>query len=166
MSVGSRRCAIKTSSCYHYWLLHFFAAADEEWKGWNRLGDPVMHIDLRDWADVAVLAPLSAHTLGKLANGLCDDTLSCVLRAWDFGHGKRPGKPVVLAPAMNTAMWEHPLTQSQLTTLQSFWNIEQYPKNEVHVVVSTNKDVGMWRSGHWCAGRRGRDFARSRGVLL
>ncbi len=75
-----------------------------------------------DWADMLVVAPLSAHTLAKISNGFCDDTLSCVIRAWDFGHGPRPGKPLLLAPAMNTAMWEHPLTLTQLSTIQSFWN--------------------------------------------
>ena len=85
------------------------------------MGDPVLHIDLRDWADIVVIAPLSAHTLAKLAAGLCDDTLTCVLRAWDLGHHvERPAKPIVLAPAMNTAMWQHPLTQQQLQTIQSF----------------------------------------------
>ena len=69
-----------------------------------------------------LVAPLSAHTLAKISNGLCDDTLSCVLRAWDYGHGLRPGKPLLLAPAMNTAMWEHPLTKLQLQTIQGFWN--------------------------------------------
>lgn len=96
--------------------------ASEEWQTWNRLGDPVLHIDLRDWADAMVIAPLSAHSLAKLANGLCDDTLSCVVRAWDFGHGTRAGKPLLVAPAMNTAMWQHPLTKQQLDTLQGFWN--------------------------------------------
>ena len=75
-----------------------------------------------DWADVLLVAPLSAHTLAKLAHGFCDDTVSCVIRAWDFGYGPRPGKPLLLAPAMNTAMWEHPLTQTQLATVQGFWN--------------------------------------------
>jgi phosphopantothenoylcysteine synthetase/decarboxylase len=99
----------------------FLYTADEEWKEWNRLGDPVLHIELRDWATVCVVAPLSAHTLAKIAHGLCDDTLSCVLRAWDYGHGERLGKPLILAPAMNTAMWQHPLTRSQLAAIQSFW---------------------------------------------
>lgn len=96
-----------------------------------------MHIDLRDWADVLLVAPLSAHTLAKFANGLCDDTLSCVARAWNFGprlmansddsteqtdqYDIRDIKPMILAPAMNTAMWEHPLTQRQLQTIQSFY---------------------------------------------
>jgi len=114
--------------------LQVIEAADE-WKAWDRLGDPVLHIELRDWAHVLVLAPLSAHSLAKIAHGLCDDTLSCVARAWDFGHYKAcgtsangtcttssrsGGKPVILAPAMNTAMWEHPLTRQQLETIQSF----------------------------------------------
>mmetsp|Transcript_9094 Transcript_9094/g.19660 ORF Transcript_9094/g.19660 Transcript_9094/m.19660 type:complete len:257 (-) Transcript_9094:1170-1940(-) len=107
---GDKNCRI--SMCY----------ADDEWKEWQKLGDPVLHIDLRDWADVILVAPLSAHTLAKISHGFCDDTLSCVIRAWDFGHGSRPGKPVLLAPAMNTAMWKHPLTQTQLSTIQGFWN--------------------------------------------
>ena len=90
----------------------------DEWKGWQRLGDTVLHIELRDWADLCLIAPLSAHTLAKLAHGLCDDLLSSVLRAWDWGYHR--AKPVVLAPAMNTAMWVHPLTAAQLATVQSF----------------------------------------------
>lgn len=102
---------------YTSWIV----APDEEWKSWNVLGDPVLHIDLRDWADIVVIAPLSAHTLAKLANGLCNDTLTCVLRAWDLGHGTRPGKPGVIAPAMNTAMYNHPVTLKQMETLVGFW---------------------------------------------
>jgi phosphopantothenoylcysteine decarboxylase len=79
---------------------------------------------LRDWADICLVAPLSAHTLAKIANGLCDDTLSCIIRAWDFGYHKNSnpsvGKPMILAPAMNTAMWEHPITAQQLSTFASF----------------------------------------------
>jgi phosphopantothenoylcysteine decarboxylase len=80
---------------------------------------------------VCVIAPLSAHTLAKLAHGFCDDTLSCIVRAWDFGHYGRntdesngdkfhAGKPIILVPAMNTAMWEHPLTTKQLNQIESF----------------------------------------------
>mmetsp|Transcript_47616 Transcript_47616/g.70894 ORF Transcript_47616/g.70894 Transcript_47616/m.70894 type:complete len:226 (-) Transcript_47616:1096-1773(-) len=96
--------------------------SDDEWKEWNQLGDPVKHIDLRDWADIVLVAPLSAHTLAKLSHGLCDDTLSCVLRAWDMGrHPTRPAKPCIMAPAMNTAMWDHPLTSKQLAEVRTFW---------------------------------------------
>lgn len=108
-----------------------------------------MHIELRDWADVVVIAPLSAHTLGKLAHGLCDDTLSCVMRAWDYGHGTttRPPKPIVLAPAMNTAMWEHPLTARQLETIQSFWNRKKYPENGIHIMVPQVKELACGEVG-------------------
>ena len=98
------------------------------------MGDPVLHIDLRDWADLLLIAPLSAHVLAKVAHGFCDDTLSCVLRAWDWGHGERLGKPVLLAPAMNTAMWQHPITQLQLSQIQQFYK-PRTPKQENGVLV-------------------------------
>lgn len=44
----------------------------------------MLHIELRRWADVLLLAPLSANTLAKVSNGLCDNLLTCVVRAWDF----------------------------------------------------------------------------------
>jgi phosphopantothenoylcysteine decarboxylase len=74
---------------------------------WQR-GEPVLHIELRRWAEVLVIAPLDANTLAKLALGLCDNCLTCLWRAWDRA------RPVVLAPAMNTLMWEHPATARHL----------------------------------------------------
>lgn len=62
------------------------------------------------------------------------DTLSCVARAWDFGHGNRPGKPLILAPAMNTAMWDHPLTQTHLRAICGFWNSARDPRNGIRIV--------------------------------
>ena len=79
-------------------------------RGYRR-GDPVLHIDLRRWADILVVAPLDAHTLAKFALGLSDNLLSCVFRAWDFE------RPVVLAPAMNTLMWNSPVTRRHLALL-------------------------------------------------
>jgi phosphopantothenoylcysteine decarboxylase len=82
---------------------------EDEWPGQAegrryRRSDPVLHIELRRWADALVIAPLDANTLAKLAGGLADNCLTCLWRAWDRT------RPVVLAPAMNTLMWEHPLT--------------------------------------------------------
>jgi phosphopantothenoylcysteine decarboxylase len=88
----------------------------DEWPGfaegrrWQR-GEPVLHIRLRRWADVLLIAPLDANTLAKVANGLTDNCLTCVWRAWE------PARPVVLAPAMNTRMWEHPTTVRHLRQL-------------------------------------------------
>ncbi|HEV3257688.1 MAG TPA: flavoprotein [Gemmataceae bacterium] len=89
---------------------------EDEWPGLatgQRYGreDLVLHIELRRWADLLLIAPLDANTLAKLANGLADNCLTCVWRAWD------PARPVVLAPAMNTLMWEHPLTGRHLRQL-------------------------------------------------
>jgi phosphopantothenoylcysteine decarboxylase len=89
---------------------------EDEWPGqsegrrWQR-GEEVLHIELRRWAEVLAIAPLDANTLAKLALGLCDNCLTCVWRAWD------PARPVVLAPAMNTLMWEHPATGRHLAQL-------------------------------------------------
>mmetsp|Transcript_40745 Transcript_40745/g.95857 ORF Transcript_40745/g.95857 Transcript_40745/m.95857 type:complete len:352 (-) Transcript_40745:85-1140(-) len=93
---------------------------EDEWALWNGRGDPVQHIDLRRWADVLVVAPLSANTLAKLAQGLCDNLLTCTVRAWDWN------KPLVVAPAMNTAMWNHPCTKSHLSALES-WGVRVIP---------------------------------------
>lgn len=86
---------------------------EDEWPGRGdgqrfQMGEKVPHIELRRWAELLVIAPLDANTLAKLATGLADNCLTCVWRAWD------PNRPVVLAPAMNTLMWEHPLTRRQL----------------------------------------------------
>lgn len=46
---------------------------EDEYSVWKGRGDPVLHIRLRDWADYLLVAPLSANSLAKLANGLCDN---------------------------------------------------------------------------------------------
>jgi phosphopantothenoylcysteine synthetase/decarboxylase len=60
-----------------------------------------------------VIAPLDANTLAKLSTGLTDNLLTSVARAWDFESKKK----IVFAPAMNTKMWEHPVTAPQVYTL-------------------------------------------------
>lgn len=83
-------------------------ADEDEWRSWRGKGDPVLHIELRRWADVLLVAPCSANTLAKFANGMCDNLLTCVFRAWDF---TAETKRVLIAPAMNTAMFESPFTR-------------------------------------------------------
>src|SRR5688572_33410128 len=57
---------------------------EDEWTGERYKRDtPVLHIELRRWGEVFLIAPLDANTLAKLANGLCDNCLTCVWRAWD-----------------------------------------------------------------------------------
>jgi len=77
----------------------------DEWPGDLYVKDQeVPHIALGDWADLLLVAPLSANTMAKMANGICDNLLTSTVRAWP------PEKPMVLAPAMNTRMWQHPIT--------------------------------------------------------
>ncbi|RIA99107.1 phosphopantothenoylcysteine decarboxylase-like protein [Glomus cerebriforme] len=83
----------------------------DEWKAWSKVSDPVLHIEYRNWADMFVIAPLDANTLAKVANGLCDNLITCILRAWDTN------RPVIVCPAMNTYMWEHPFTLKHLEIL-------------------------------------------------
>jgi phosphopantothenoylcysteine decarboxylase len=85
---------------------------EDEWPGQRyEREDEVLHIELRRWGEVLLIAPLDANTLAKLACGLADNCLTCVWRAWDTT------RPVVLAPAMNTLMWQHPLTARHLRQL-------------------------------------------------
>jgi len=94
----------------------------DEWPGQRyRRDDPVLHIELRRWADLFVIAPLDANTLAKLAVGLCDNCLTCVWRAWDVA------KPIVLAPAMNTLMWQHPFTRRHLRALAADFGAGHVP---------------------------------------
>ncbi len=70
------------------------------------------HISLTREADMVILAPASANMLAKMAQGLADDLASTTLLATDSQT------PVFVAPAMNPAMWEHPATQDNVTTLK------------------------------------------------
>jgi len=71
----------------------------------------VQHIDWADSADLAVVAPATANMLSKLANGLADDMLSTTLLATTA--------PVLIAPAMNVHMWEHPAVVDNVNKLAS-----------------------------------------------
>ncbi|KAJ2949312.1 hypothetical protein O0L34_g6265 [Tuta absoluta] len=111
---------------------HFFDASDlpsdvivyddaTEWQAWKNRGDPVVHIELGKWADLMVIAPLDANTLGKMATGICDNLLTCTTRAWDMK------KPLLFCPAMNTRMWDHPVTAKHIATLKEWGHIEIPP---------------------------------------
>lgn len=85
----------------------------DEWT-WDRIGDPVLHIVLRDWADILIIIPASADIIAKISTGICDTLALSVCRAWNFD------KPFIICPAMNTQMFNHPVTQQSLYILQSW----------------------------------------------
>ncbi|MEN9216318.1 MAG: bifunctional phosphopantothenoylcysteine decarboxylase/phosphopantothenate--cysteine ligase CoaBC [Gloeomargarita sp. HHBFW_bins_162] len=78
---------------------------------WQAQGRP-LHIELGEWADVILLAPLTADLLAKIAHGLADDLLTNTLLA--------STAPVVVAPAMNTTMWQQPSVQNNYQTLMQW----------------------------------------------
>jgi phosphopantothenoylcysteine synthetase/decarboxylase len=71
------------------------------------------HIKLADEADLLLIAPATANTIAKLAQGLANDALSCVALALNTRA------KVLVAPAMNGKMWLHPATQQNAATLKS-----------------------------------------------
>lgn len=79
---------------------------DEE-EGWKPT-----HITLADSADLLLVAPATANVIAKLANGIADDALTCVALAI------QPAAKVLVAPAMNGKMWQHPATQENVATLK------------------------------------------------
>lgn len=74
--------------------------------GWNN------HVELGLWADAYVVAPATANTLAKLANGLCDNILTAVYLSARC--------PVFVAPAMDVDMWHHPSTRANVERLRTY----------------------------------------------
>ncbi|MDM5316590.1 bifunctional phosphopantothenoylcysteine decarboxylase/phosphopantothenate--cysteine ligase CoaBC [Fictibacillus sp. b24] len=72
----------------------------------------VSHIDLADWADLVMIAPATANVIGKLANGIADDMLTTTLLATKAD--------VLIAPAMNVNMFNHPAVMRNMETLSTF----------------------------------------------
>ena len=69
------------------------------------------HISLADEADIAVIAPITANTVSKIACGICDNLLTSIICAFN--------KPVIVAPAMNTNMWKNEVIQKNISTLKT-----------------------------------------------
>jgi len=79
------------------------------WADWSDDQTGMDHIALARWADCIVIAPASADTLSRLTSGRADDLLAAVCLACQ--------SPLLLAPAMNQAMWSHPATQANVALL-------------------------------------------------
>ncbi len=83
----------------------------------------VLHIELSKWAQRILIAPASANTLAKLANGICDDLLTSIFLA-------SAKTPTVIFPAMNTNMLRHPLTETNFQRLKSLNSVFIHPTKE------------------------------------
>lgn len=121
----------------------------DEWgpHPWKR-GASILHIELRRWADLLVIAPLSANTLAKVVNGMSDSLLTSVVRAWDTDaavDGKR--KVIVVAPAMNSAMWRHPVTERHIKVLREDWGVEAGERGWFEVLLPVEKTLACGDTG-------------------
>lgn len=79
------------------------------------------HVELGLWADFIIIAPISANTLAKLANGNCDNLLTAVYLSAKC--------PVYVAPAMDLDMWKHETTQNNIQRIKTFGNAVIEPGN-------------------------------------
>ena len=79
---------------------------------WNPTAPRPLHIELAEWAEVTIVAPLSASSMARWSQGSADGLLASVLLATEG--------PVIAAPAMNTAMWRHPAVQRNWLQIQDF----------------------------------------------
>jgi phosphopantothenoylcysteine decarboxylase len=111
-------------------------ADEDEWPILDspyQVGASILHIDMRRWADLLLIAPMDANTLAKMAAGLCDNLLTSIVRAWDWT------KPMILSPAMNTMMWNNPPTEDQIAILKR-WGAKVIEPVEKKLAC---QDVGM-----------------------
>jgi phosphopantothenoylcysteine decarboxylase len=127
---------------------------EDEWASpWER-GNKILHIELRRWADLMVIAPLSANSLAKIVGGWADNLLLSTVRAWDttgeldpvreipqLDRAREEGevdripesqkevqvvrrKTIIVAPSMNTAMWKQPVTRRHIEVLEGDWGVK------------------------------------------
>jgi len=88
------------------------------------------HVDLGLWADLMIIAPASANTMAKMANGQCDNMLLATYLSAKC--------PVLFAPAMDLDMWKHPSTKRNLALLASYGN---------HLIPVENGELASGLSG-------------------
>ncbi|TPX08059.1 uncharacterized protein E0L32_010259 [Thyridium curvatum] len=121
---------------------------EDEWDpSWTR-GAHILHIELRRWAHLLAIAPVSANLLAKITSGICDNLLTSTLRAWDVDgtiDGRK--KRVLVAPAMNTAMWLHPLTGKQIRILEEDWGVKPDGTGWFEVLRPMEKTLACGDSG-------------------
>lgn len=114
---------------------------EDEWESRDGKPDSSLHMELRRWADILLVAPCSANTLAKLTYGICDNLLTSVFRVWN------PAVPLLVAPAMNTHMYTNPVTKRHYKVLKDLYPFVEILKPVEKVLVCG--DIGMGGMREW-----------------
>lgn len=114
---------------------------EDEWDSRDGKVDSQLHMELRRWADILLVAPCSANTLAKLTYGICDNLLTSVFRVWN------PAVPLLVAPAMNTHMYTNPVTKRHFKVLKDLYQFVEILKPVEKVLVCG--DIGMGGMREW-----------------
>ncbi|KAG0672643.1 flavoprotein super protein [Maudiozyma exigua] len=114
----------------------------EEYAIADTNNDMMLFHELRRWADILLIAPLSANSLAKLANGICNNLLTSVFRDWTIS-----GAPVLVAPAMNTFMYMNPMTKRHYSAIEENFPVVEILKPVEKVLICG--DIGMGGMREW-----------------
>lgn len=94
-------------------------------------GRSMDHINLMNWADLIIISPATANTINSMANGLSTNIISSLFLAFNFD------KPLLLFPAMNSKMYNHPATKRSLGTLKD-WGVSVCATNTGELACKEN----------------------------
>ncbi|GAB1743819.1 hypothetical protein NU219Hw_g737t1 [Hortaea werneckii] len=97
-------------------------------------------VELSEWADLLVLAPMDANTLSKMLHGHTDDLLTETLRSWNVS------KKILMIPGMSSLMWENPMTKKQLTKIRRKWNWIQVLQPILWSFEEGKKKIASWET--------------------
>ncbi len=102
-------------------------------------GQAVQHIQLGEWSDVLLIAPLSAGTLSRMAHGDTESIVTSLVLGWPRG------KRMIVAPAMNTRMWSNPITQENLEKVKQVYGAQVIEPIEGKLACGTEGKGAMAR---------------------
>lgn len=97
-------------------------------------------VELCEWADLLVLAPIDANNLAKMLHGGTDNLLLEVLRSWNVS------KKILMVPGMSELMWENPMTKKQLTKIRRKWNWIHVLQPLLWTFRDNHKTVTSWEA--------------------
>jgi murein DD-endopeptidase MepM/ murein hydrolase activator NlpD len=118
LSNGSNSKNVENQTFHTGHFSNYISIEREAFDWHDKSNNPVLHIDIVNWADVCVVCPADFNILGKMANGIADDVVSSILAAW-LGSGKK----LYICEAMNTMMYKNQARQRNRDILENIENV-------------------------------------------